>query len=354
VKKVLISRYGAFGDIIHCSHLPRLLKENGYDYVAFETNYKGTQLLSHNPFIDKMMFFEPSDCMAVYSSITLMKRHWDDISRDYDKFINLFWSLEHSIIAMEDDPEYYMHSDARKFMREINFYDQTSKWAGFPELMGKYKGEIWYTTEEKRIVEKWMKKFEEKFILMINLTGTTIHKVLLDYQEYIDYVLDNYPDAHVITTGDETCKDLVKETDRITNIAGKFPFRQAAHIIRYVNSVLTMESGIGVVGNMWGTPTVQLMTSSSIKNHPNGCSGDFSLQSPARCSPCSKGPYKFIGCPSENGYPLCVYFDKRKVKDRLDETYRAYQEDRFSIEDRFSGENVNAVSFVPEPTSDIC
>ena len=348
MKKALISRYAAYGDIIHCSHLPRLLKENGYDYVAFETNTKGMQLLACNPFIDKLIFFEPARCLSVYTSPVMMDRYWDELALDYDLFINLYRSLEFAVVAMEEQPQYYMHQMARDWMGNISFYDQTTKWAGFPELMGKYRGELWYTPEERETVEKWMEKFKGKFTIMMNITGTTIHKILLDHQEYIDFVLAAYPDAEVILTGDDSCNDIIKEQDRVTNIAGKFPFRQAAHIIRYMDCLLTMESGMGVIGNMWGTPTIQLMTSSSRINHPNDAPGDFSLQSPARCSPCSKGPYKFLGCPHKNGYPLCVHFDKAKVKNQIDETYRAYQEGRFPLKDRLSCENANEVPLLQD------
>jgi ADP-heptose:LPS heptosyltransferase len=344
MKKALVSRYAAYGDIIHCSHIPRLLKDQGYDYVAFETNTKGMQLLACNPFIDKLIFFEPARCLAVYTSLTLMDRYWRELALEYDLFINLYQSLEFGCVAMEEMPEYYMHQKARDWMGKISFYDQTTKWAGFPELVGKYRGELWYTPKEREIVEKWMSKFKGKFVIMMNITGTTIHKILLDHQEYVDYVLKTYPDAEVILTGDDSCNEIIKEQKRVTNIAGKFPFRQAAHIVRYVDCMLTMESGMGVIASMWETPSIQLMTSSSLVNHPNDAKGDFSLQSPARCSPCSKGPYKFIGCPHQDGYPLCVYFDKEKVKAQIDKTYRAYKEGRFPVSDRPSFENANELS----------
>ena len=344
MKRVLISRYAAFGDIIHCSHLPRLLKDEGYDYVAFETNWKGSQLLCNNPFIDKLLYFEPSKHQAVFGSEAMLDKHWKELSREYDLFINLYKSIENTVVAMEDMPEYFMHQKARDWMGKISFYDQTTKWAGFPHLMGKYRGEIWYTPEEREMVEKYMKKFEGKFVVMINLTGTTIHKVLLDPEEYIDYILNKYPDAVVIATGDSSCKDLVKLSDRVTTIAGKFPFRQAAHVVRYVDCLLTMESGLGVIGNMWETPTIQIMTSSSQTNHPNNAKGDFSFQSQARCSPCSKGPYKFLGCPHSNGYPACVYIDRDIVKEKIDATYRAYKEGRFPVENRLSRENAHGMS----------
>ena len=54
MKKVLIIRYCAYGDAIHFSFLPRLLKGQGFDVVDLETNFKGFQLLESNPFIDKI------------------------------------------------------------------------------------------------------------------------------------------------------------------------------------------------------------------------------------------------------------------------------------------------------------
>lgn len=353
MKKALISRYGAYGDIIHCSHLPRLLKEHGYDQVDFETNIKGKQLLSCNPFIDNLTMLELAHYPEMTKDLIMLDRHWGEISREYDIFINLYHSLEYAVVAMEDSPEYYMHQKARDWMGKISFYDQTTKWAGFPELMGKYRGELWYTTAERVVVEKWMETYKDKFVVMLNLTGTTIHKVLLDYKEYIAYILKTYPDAHVITTGDEACKDMVKKNPRVTDISGKFPFRQAAHIIRYIDCLLTMESGLGVVASMWGTPSIQIMTSSSLTNHPNNAPGDFSIQSPARCSPCSKGPYSFRGCPHTNGYPLCAIIDTKKVKEQIDKTYRAYQKGDFPIKDRLSCENTNGMSVVQNTTPSI-
>ena len=89
--KALMSRYGAFGDCLHASHLPRLLKEVGYTIVDVETNFKGYQIFSDNPFIDNLIGFEPTRC----KTMTMLIRHWDYISEGYDKFINLYHSLEY-------------------------------------------------------------------------------------------------------------------------------------------------------------------------------------------------------------------------------------------------------------------
>lgn len=334
MKKVLISRYGAYGDQIHCSHLPRILKEKGFDVVDFETNFKGTQILGNNPFIDNLSYFEPGNCASVFTS-HLMEKHWDLISQGYDKFINLYKSLEYACIAMEDTPEYYMHEDARKEYREVNFYDQTNICAGYPEITG-MTGEVYFTAEETGIIQKIFEKTKDKFVVMVNLSGTTIHKVFVNVQEVVDKILDKYPDAYIITTGDESCKAIDIKNDRCKSIVGKFPFRQALHMTKYIDLLVSMESGLAVGANMFNTPTIQMMTSSSLNNHPKYAKNDLSLQSPAYCSPCSKGPYRFIGCPHNNGLPLCVYFKTEDILERVETAYGYYKEKRISTEDRVS------------------
>ncbi len=324
MKKALISRYAAYGDILHMSMLPRLLKENGYDIVDVETNYKGYQLLCENPFIDNLIFFEPTNNLALYSDRGRLQKHWDIISKGYDKFVNLFETLESDILSSEFQASYYMHPKNRKSFAEINYYDKAIIDAGYPELVGKYRGEVYYTDKENEIVARWMNKYEDKFSIIVNLSGTTIHKKMIFAPELVHRILDKYEDVHVILTGDKSCLDMVDEigeSDRITSICGNFPFRQALLITQFVNLAISMESGFGVGANMWEVPTIQLMTAASLVNHPNGCKNDHSLQSPAYCSPCNKGPYKFIGCPHKDGYPLCIYFDVDKIMQQVEEVY---------------------------------
>jgi len=339
MKKALISRYGAYGDIIHCSHLPHMLKLKGYDVVDFETNWKGLQILTNNPFIDNLIFFEPSNNMRLFSHPAYRGRHWYNISNEYDLFINLYHSLEHGCIAMEGDPEYYMHSDARKWMREVNFYDQTSKWAGFPEECGRWTGELYFTDKEHDILEKWYNKFDGKYVVFLNLSGTTIHKRFVIVNEIAEWVLDNIPNSHIITTGDASCKEIDLSGDRVTSIVGKFPFRQAALLTKYVDLMISMESGLAVSSHVWNTPTIQLLTSSSIKNHSSLALNDYSIESPARCSPCSKGPYRFIGCPHKNGFPECVYFDKEIVMNQIKKVYDDYKNKRLIGRNKISRPN---------------
>lgn len=321
MKKCLISRYGAYGDIIHISHLPHLLKDQGFDVVDVETNWKGFQILQSNPFIDKLKMIEIQPGTSEY----VLSKHWDASSEGYDKFINLYKTLEYGVLAMENTNEYYMSSAVRQARySDLNYYDVGTIEAGYPELCGKYNGEIYYTEEEHTIVKNWINldKFKDKFIVMLNLSGTSAHKEFVQYKEVADYILEKYSPAHIILTGGKEWSKSSYTNENVTSIVGKFPFRQALLIAKYVNLMITCESGIGVGSAMWGTPTIQMMTAANIVAHAKYAKNDYSIQSPARCSPCHKGPYMYTGCPTKDGKPLCVFFNLSQITEKIDAAYR--------------------------------
>lgn len=304
-------------------HLPRLLKENGFDIVDVETNFKGYQLLANNPYIDNLNGINP-EFVFTDNKINYLGKYWDLLAEEYDHVINLLNTLEYGCLAMEDENVYYMNTQVRRNRYgKKNFYDVTTSYSGFPNLCEKYrKGEVYYTEKEEKIVSKWMKKFENKFTVLINLSGTGPHKRFVQAHEVIKNILSKKGDAEIILTGGPDCKQFEVEGDRITSIVGKFPFRQALLIAKHVNCVIGCESGLMVGSTMWETPTIQLMTAASIDNHGKYNPNDYSIQSPCYCSPCHKGPYDYRGCPHKNGNPLCVYFDINEILKKVEVIYR--------------------------------
>lgn len=321
MKKALILRYGAYGDIIHISHLPRLLKEQGFDFVAVETNYKGFQLLRDNPFIDKITYLPDSSDLLKRRG--LIEKKWALLAEEYDSFINLNGSIEYDILMMETQNDYYRNDKVRSNRCNINFYDHMTALAGYPNIKGR-TGELFFTEEEKTKVDEYYSKYKDNFTILINLSGTSFHKQFIQAKEVAKWVLDTYEDAVIIETAGPEWKHLtLKEIDdkRIRSIIGIQPFRQAAALAKRVNCVIGCESGIMCAANMWNTPTIQLMTAASVKNHCEHAKNDYSLQSPAYCSPCHKGPYQYVGCPVVDGHLLCTYFDVDKIKENITKIY---------------------------------
>lgn len=308
MKKVLVSRYCAYGDAIFVSHLPRLLSDQGFDVIDFEVNNKALQVLYRNPYITNLRVFNPRMDMTFND----LEEHFKQISKGYDKFINLFGSLEHGCIAMESDKLYYESDEyRRKELGGINFYDQTTAWAGYPDLCGQYFPELYFSDEEEQLTKRWIDQYKGKFNVLINVNGTSRHKRFIQAQEVANRILGMYEDAHIILTGDKD--EFAFSGDRITSIIGKKPFMQAVLLCKYVNCVICMESGLGVGADLYDTPSIFLLTSSSPTNTSKYAKNTTCIQSPAICSPCHKGPYEYIGCKLKDGNPICIYFDVDQI-----------------------------------------
>lgn len=318
-KSVLVSRYCAYGDAIAMSFLPRLLHDQGYTQIDFDINFKAMQVLANNPYVTNFSIYNPTK----ETTQEELQKHWESIAeraKGYDKFINLLASLEHGCIAMETD-KIYDESDEerRRILGNINFYDQICAWAGYQELCGQYMPELYFTNNEELLTLRYLEQFKGKFTVLVNLAGTSKHKKFIQAEEVCRKIVEKYDNAQIILTGDN--EDLVFDGDRITSIVGRKPFMQAVLIAKYVNCVICMESGLGMGANVWGTPCIFLLTASSPLNVTKYAVNDLCIQSPAKCSPCHKGPYEYRGCNMIDGNPCCIYFNVDEIMDKVEKAY---------------------------------
>jgi ADP-heptose:LPS heptosyltransferase len=342
MRSVYVTRYAAFGDHIHSSHLPRLLKEHaGFDRVVVEYNLKGLPIYSHNPFIDEHIVFDPhTTAFRDYPVSILAKRHAEVMRRGgYDRHIDLWNSIERAAIAMEDMSEYYLSTEERRARYGAwNYYDQVTRFAGYPEHVG-MRGELYFTPEqEAQVRDIYARFYAERFVVIANLSGTSKHKLFYEARPILTEFLRRHPDAVCLLFGDENCREhLAFEGERVFNRCGNwndagehtggpgYPFKQAMLMTKHADLVIGAESGLMVAATLLGAPTVQLMTAASVKNHGGDFKNDASLQSPAACSPCHKGPYDYLGCPTFSHlgirYPVCVRFEQAAILNRMEEVY---------------------------------
>ena len=343
-ESVYIVRYGAYGDCIHMSHVPWLLKTKyGVRRVIVETNTKGEQIFRNNPFIDKIVSLEPSRPPLANMPATFLKRRWEQqrITNNCEQLVVLQDSIERAYIAMEDQNEYYMSDSYRRDkFGKLNYYDQTLSFLGLDEHFGTV-GDIYFIDEERDVVDDlWAREYAGKFVVICNLSGTSKQKLFLNAGSIIKTFLVKHPEAVCILMGDESAnKFLSFSGERIINRAGLFdvdygkkvsyPFRQSMLMTSKAQLVIGCESGLMCAATVLGAPTVQLMTAASIKNHGGDFPNDYSLQSPCRCSPCHKGPYNYLGCPKfsylDEEYPLCIKFEAEVILEKMERVYADYK-----------------------------
>lgn len=320
MKKLLISRYGAFGDVLHCSHLPRLFSEAGYT-VDFETNEKGYKVLYNNPYINNLIGLSTDQIKG--KTMSWMERHWEMMADGYDRFLNLFGTIENKLVAMEEQNTYFRDKQWRRDnYSHINYFDAMTIEAGFDNRLGT-AGEVYFDYEtEDKIIEEYLSKYEDRYVVLINIAGSSPQKRFTRAKEVARQIYHNIPRALVITTGDKESRELDFLVNDSRSIVGKWGFRQAMCLAKHVDLVISYESGLPIASQIFGTPTIQLMTTSSIANHVRHVENAYPIQSPVSCSPCNRGPYKFLGCPKNaDGYPACIDIPVETIIEKVKVAY---------------------------------
>lgn len=282
-------------------------------HLTFETSYAGLQLLQNNPYVDKLNAIDPTKL-----SYTQLKKLWELGEKTHDLYFNLFNMLEYKYIAMEDQSDFYRDSSWRRKMGgEINYYDAMTMACELPDKYLGTTGELYYDKLDEISAVEWVesvkKKYSINYIILINLSGSSLHKKFVQAESICRKLLSRDDKLYIILTGDKNCENQVFSGERIMSKVGGWNFRTAALMAKYMDLVISLESGLAVISNMWNTPTLQLMTAANRNNHSKYAKNAHTIQSPISCSPCHKGPYAYVGCPVIRDHPACVWFDEDRV-----------------------------------------
>jgi len=340
MKNAYLVRYGAYGDHVHMSNVIKALDLDGWN-ITFEYNFKGAQIHARNPRIDNHIVFEPHRIKS-NDGLIEWERRLERCQKEYDLYVNFSGSLENALIAPEHSPEYFWPLiDRRKKNAMICYYDQSMIWAGLThkKYMG-WRGEVYFNQEEHLHVLSQLECYKDKFIILWALRGSMWQKAVCHIAKDIcDEWLERHPDSVIITTGDAFCHKwewpskvgytiapdhgLGDGTASLVHKSARMPFRQALHIARFANLVVTPETGLGIGAGAFGTPKIMLLTAASLKNVVGNDINDFSLQSEAYCSPCTRAIYNTNNCPvnPNTNLPICVDFRKERVLDQMEKAY---------------------------------
>lgn len=341
MKTAYLVRYGAFGDMINFSAVLPALRELGYR-VTVETNWKGVQILSENPHIAELIGFEPWQRCKTAKEVNEWVQRLDDTARRVDLYVNFSQSLEGALIEPETKPSYLWPLWLRREKNaQTNYYDQTMRWCGLTaqKYMGR-RGEIWFSCDEHRHVLRQLAPYKDRHVTVWALRGSMHQKAVAPLApKIVNAWLDRHPEAAVITTGDEFCHQfewdypngetirpdagLGDGTARLIHKSGRWPFRQAVNTARYANLVVTPETGLGIAAGAMGVPKIMMLTAASLKNIVGNDIHDYSVQSDAWCSPCTRAIYNTDHCDvdAETGLPICVNFSADTILERMEQAY---------------------------------
>lgn len=318
-KTCFVSRLGGAGDVMHAAHLPELIKKHyGVTRLVMETNYWGMHILKGNPFIDELQYVDQNRMTA-----NRMFKHLEHARETYDLVFDFANTIEKVYCVNENDQRYYRSERwRRENLGKKSYYDVMTDAAGLPETFYGTRGRLYFTDEEHAACQAWADKKHETYdqIVLVNLAGSTLHKKFVQAESVCRRILEKYPKALIILSGDEYCKAQEFQHERIISYVGSKTntFRSVALKVKYVDLTISLESGLALVAHSWDAPTLQLLTAASWDNHVKYAKNAFWLQAPVPCSPCHRNPREYFGCPVAQDHPACVFFDEEKIMEQVD------------------------------------
>jgi ADP-heptose:LPS heptosyltransferase len=315
-KTALLIRYGAIGDLVMATPVLRQLKKDGY-YVVMNMHSNSVALVG-NPNIDATIKQKqdevPNKKLAYY---------WKKLGYGFDKVINLSESIEGTLLKMEGRHDFHLPIEDRRKTCNINYMDQTMKWAGYDN-----KGELpelFFTKDEHRWAKKFRKKYEDKFIILISLSGSGIHKVYPYMENVITQFLENYPDAIAVTIGDMICKILEWDHSRTLSWSGNLPLRKSLILTKYADLVIGTETGILNAASCFDTPKIVFLSHSTKENLTKYWKNCEAIEPNVKCYPCHQLHYSKKTCVlnSKTDSPICMTMIRpEQVLIRIEKFYK--------------------------------
>lgn len=269
------------------------LKELGY-YVILNTSKRGLEIYKGDNRIDEFIKHDES------IPISEVKEHWDKLKDEvkHDLFMNFSESIECNVAVHPASPVYVYPKKERAELCNRNYYDVTTKWSnldGCDKLPS-----LQFTQKEEGKVSNYLKK--DKYNILWCLSGSGKNKVY----PWTDYVmgetLKKYSDVHFITVGDEKCQILEdignQFKDRTTQLAGKTTMRESMLLTKFVDLIISPDTGILHSSGCYKTPKIGLLGHTTIENITKYFQNDYSIESKCGCSPCFKLIYDYtLQCP---------------------------------------------------------
>lgn len=326
MKKALVVRLGAYGDMVIISPLLKRLKELGY-FVILNTSTRGMEVYQHNKYVDELIFHADNSIPD-----DKLNEHWDEqrnrINPDY--YINLCESIEVNIALHPKDKERYdLPKEERIKICNKNYYEETFRIAGIEPV--DFRPHIHFSKAQSKAAKSFIKK--DKFNVLVALMGSGHNKFFPWTQKIIDKV--NGKDWNVITVGDMRSV-LVEESFEtpIVRLAGKIPMMLSMALTKYVDCVIAPDTGLLHASGCYSTPKIGILGHTTKENITKHFVNDYSIEAEVFCAPCMRLIYDYTAqCPIDpaTGAAMCMGsgVHPQLVIDRILEVYRNWKYGNF-------------------------
>lgn len=292
-KRACICRYGALGDMIMLTPLMKQLKKDGFHVTLNITPY-AAPVIQNNPNYDNIVLQEremiPNPELSQY---------WKEWQGDYEKYINLSESIEGKLLKVEGRPDFFTSKEFRIRTGAVNYYDQTMRLGGYPEVTGT-RGELFFSNAEERDAQKFFAPYRNKFVLVWALNGSSHHKLHTSTEVMVEDWLVNHDDTVIILVGDGSAPPVNYPHTRLISMVGKWSVRQSLIASKYANCVIGPESMMLNAAACYDTPKVMFMSHSNPDALARYWTNAYCLEpdpAMAPCYPCFQLHFTKESCP---------------------------------------------------------
>jgi len=292
-RRLLLIRYGAFGDQMMVSSALPLLKEQGW-HITYNTTPQGQDILREDPHIDDWWIQDkdqvPNEQLGDY---------WEALDREprWDKVINLSESIEGTLLPRPGNRTYVMSTQARRaLMGKVNYFEHTHRLCEVPERPIRPR---FYPTDQERENARVRKSHANGPVVVWSIGGSSVHKVY----PFLDNVVARLmleTNATVVLTGGELesiAEQPWESEKRVWKKCGKWTIREAMAFAQVADVVVGPETGLLNAVAHEKVPKVLFLSHSSKENLTRHWRNTETMRSfSALCHPCHRMHYSFEHC----------------------------------------------------------
>jgi ADP-heptose:LPS heptosyltransferase/predicted SAM-dependent methyltransferase len=290
-KTCAVVRYGAYGDLMMASTVFPKLKEQGY-HLTLYTVPRAWEVIKLNPYVDRVIL-QDTDQVPPGGLLDF----WAYLEKKYDKFVNLSESMEGNLLTMrERSAGRWPHSMRHKYLNQnyLQFHADIAE-VPFEPLIKFYS-----TEEEKAWARKERQKLGDSFVILWSLAGSSVHKHYPHMDTVFARILYTYPNAKIITVGDDSAKILEagwEKEPRVIMRSGVWTIRQSMSMIQEADLVIGPETGLLNAASFYDVPKIVFLSHSSVENLTRDWVNCISLEpKDTPCYPCHMMHYSFETC----------------------------------------------------------
>lgn len=306
MKRVIIIRYGGFGDALQAASILPGLKSDGWD-ITWDASEQGFELLKSDPLIDALL-------LTPHGSVrdADLGEYWNARTNGFNRVINLCESVENSSL-MKPNVLGFFHDDEtrRRLYGRINYVEHIHLIAGVSgPFLPRYCPEIEEIDAANRILGAKN--------VVFGLAGSSEYKVWPHAPGFIERVLAE-TDARIFLAGSSNdagiAADIVdfiaqerrRDLNRVVDLT-KSHVRDAFSIAWQADVVVGPETGIMNAMAASAGRKIVLLSHSSPRNLTEHWFNTVAIEPVSPCHPCHRLHQTTKFCPRgpSGGFAACA------------------------------------------------